>query len=97
MQTCTTHWTSCIVANITDHRKRGRWAGQSFRFKGDKILNVITAYPPCTKNATNNLSTSKASYRQQVIMLTEERIEVPDPRKIFKEDMINLVQEFDSE
>ena len=28
-------------------------------------------------------------------MLREEGIEDPDPRKIFKEDMINLVQEFD--
>lgn len=91
LQTCTSHWTSRIISNITDHQKMGRWAGQSFRLKGDKVLNVITAYRPCIKNATNNLSTSIASYRQQVIMITEEGIEDPDPRKVFIEDMIHLI------
>lgn len=71
----------------------GRWAGQSYRLKGEQNLTVITAYRPCLKNATNNKSTSIASYRQQVIMLTEEGYEDPDPRKIFMDDMINLLKE----
>ena len=95
MQTCTTHWTSRILSSINDHRKMGRWVGQSYRLKGDQSLIVITAYRSCLKNATNNKSTSIASYRQQVVMLMEEGIEDPDPRKIFIEDMINLIQELE--
>jgi hypothetical protein len=95
IQSCTGYWTSRLITNIHDPRKMGRWSGQKFRLKGNRTLTIITAYRSCKKNTTNNKPTSISTYRQQSIMLTEDGISTPDPRKIFIQDIISLIKEHD--
>jgi hypothetical protein len=70
-----------------------RWTGQKFQLKNHKTLTVTTAYRPCKHNNIIQKSTSSNTYRQQLIMLTEEGYTNPEPRKIFIEDMITIMHE----
>jgi ribonuclease HI len=91
LQSCTGHWVSRCIDKIHDNRNMGRWTGQTFQLKQQKILTVITAYRPCKRSNINSKSTSSSSYRQQTVMLMEEGYNDPDPRQIFIEDMISLI------
>jgi hypothetical protein len=81
LQSCTGHWKSKCIALIHDFRNMGRWTGQKFQLRQQKTLTIITAYRQCKQNSTINIPTSSTTYRQQTIMLTEDGITQPDPRK----------------
>jgi hypothetical protein len=91
LQTCTGHWVSRCIGKIIDDRHMGRWTGQTFQLKQQKTLSIITAYRPCKRNNVNNKSTSSSTYRQQTVLLMEEGIDDPDPRQMFIDDMITLI------
>jgi hypothetical protein len=93
LQACMGHWKSCCLLTIHDSRNMGRSTGQRFQLKHNKTITIITAYRPCKQNININKPTSSTTYRQQVIMLTEEGIINPDPRKIFMDDIINVINE----
>jgi hypothetical protein len=71
----------------------GRWTGQTYQLKHYKILTVITAYSSCKQNSTIIKLMSSTTNCQQTIMLTEEGFTNPDPRKIFIDDIINVINE----
>jgi hypothetical protein len=97
LQSCTGHWKSRCIATIQDFRNMGRWVGQKFQLKNKKTLTVITAYRPCKQSNNIHKVTSSTTYRQQIIILTEDGVINPDPRKVFIEDMISLIQEYDTD
>jgi hypothetical protein len=97
IQSCTNHWKSRCIMTISDFRNMGRWTGQKFQLKQHKTLTIITAYRPCKPNSTTTISTSSSTYKQQIIMLTEEGFSHPDPRKIFIDDMIQIINEQDKD
>jgi hypothetical protein len=93
LQACTGHWKSHCLLAIHDSRNMSRWTVQKFQLKHNKTITIITAYRPCKQNINMNKPTSSTTYRQQVKMLTEEGIINPDPRKIFIDDIINMINE----
>ena len=92
LQSCTQHWTSRVIESIHDPRKMGRWTGQRYRLNNMYTLTVMTAYRPCTKNSTNNKSSSIATYRQQSIMMIEDELEFREPRTLFIDDIIETIK-----
>jgi hypothetical protein len=97
LQSCIGHWKSRCITTINDHRNMGRWTGQKFQLKNFHTLTVITAYRPCKQSNIFIKSTSSTTYRQQIIMLTEEGFVNPEPRKVFIEDIINIIQEHNND
>jgi ribonuclease HI len=96
LQSCTGHWKSRCISIIHDFRNMGRWTGQKFQLRNNTTLTVITAYRPCKNNSINK-PTSSTTYRQQTIMLTEDGIINPEPRKIFIEDMIDIIKKYNND
>lgn len=89
MQIVTDHWASRIIEEFHDPRQMGRWCGQKLRTNKNTTLTIITAYRPC-RHQSSNSSTSKATSSQQIVMLKEQGIEL-EPRKVFVNDLIELI------
>ena len=85
----TDHWSSRLIEEFQDPRLMGRWCGQKSRTNNNSTLTIITAYRPC-RHQSNGSSTSKATSSQQTIMLKEQGIDL-DPRKVFLNDLIELI------
>ena len=96
MQTATHHWAGRYEKSIIDKRNMGRWSGQQFRLKDNKKLIIITAYRPCP-NGINDRKISKATSRQQVIMLRQQGFANPNPRTTFIDDIITLISEYEKD
>ena len=95
LQSCCNHWTGRILQHYTDPRKLGRWTGHQYRLKENKTLSVITAYRTCYQSLTNLKLESRTASNQQVILLQEDGIINPNPREIFVEDMIKVLNDIE--
>jgi hypothetical protein len=71
----------------------GRLTGQKYRLKGERSLTVITAYRLCRYSDTCTRKAIQTVYRQQKTMLEAQGVKDPDPRKIFIDDLIELIKQ----
>jgi hypothetical protein len=96
LQLCNGHWMSRIIKTIKDPRRMGRWTGHKYRLRDGKTLSVITAYRPCQQSITDATQPSVTVTYQQKLLYTKDKWKYIDPRKIFIQDMIELVQDIEN-
>jgi hypothetical protein len=95
LQLCTGHWTSRIIETIKDPRRMGRRTGHKYRLRDGKTLSVITAYRPCQQSVTDATQPLVTVTYQQKLLFTKDKWKDIDPRKIFIQDMIELVKDIE--
>ena len=84
---CTNGRTASRVKK-SDNDKFGRWSYQLLDGKGKKEVLIISIYQCCKSEGPNT------AYQQQKIMHSENNLLNTDPRKHFRQDLINLIKEF---
>lgn len=69
----------------------GRWAWQTLRLDGNRLLYVITAYRVCDKPPVTSAQTT--AWHQQYRGLVKRGLRDPDPRQRFLSDLREFLQE----
>lgn len=80
-----------IIGCGQDTRKLGRWAWTRYRGKQDVTVRIISAYRP-----VDSRGGPFTTWRQQRTFFLEQAIQT-DPRQMFFEDLIPLLQQWQSE
>jgi hypothetical protein len=96
MHLCTGSWTGRIIKTIHDPKRMSRWIGHTYRLNGPRTLSIITAYRTCRQQANTNEQLITTTY-QQKSLLYEDTGEDKDPREVFMDDIITLINKLEED
>jgi hypothetical protein len=75
----------------------GRWTGQIYCLKENRSLSVITAYCPCNQTCSVIAKSILSVNKQQVLLQLEDTGTIQIRRKVFMDDLINLIKDLDQD
>jgi hypothetical protein len=85
-----------LGTDIQDPTGLGRWSGQTYRGKDNKLFSVITAYRVCTGSIATS-SVGSAFSREYEHLRTSTNEKSPRPRKAILNDLQHLIETLQSQ